>query len=216
MLTKPPVPYDLCVADPISCWETVGSTPVQQSVVGTFNQEKALVGAFSVIVRLHRLIVCSTNKTPSHFSPCKPRLWWPACTMAASYWGKWNPFSMSSWKTFSDENNQNKSVQKKCYFEEKSFDEVSACTINCRRVKFTGVCWDLRLDIVDNITYRWEQPGLLTSSAIVSADTKLKSEKWQTVKHLWCWMQIVRRLAETKKWRAWDVRNLMGVIKTVR
>ena len=27
MLTKPPVPYDLCVADPISRWETVGSTP---------------------------------------------------------------------------------------------------------------------------------------------------------------------------------------------
>ena len=26
-----------------------------------FNQEKALVGAFSVIVQLQRLIVCSTN-----------------------------------------------------------------------------------------------------------------------------------------------------------
>ena len=34
MLTKPPVPFDLCVA-----------------VVAAFNQEKALVGAFSVIVQ---------------------------------------------------------------------------------------------------------------------------------------------------------------------
>ena len=25
---QPTVPYDFCVADPISCWETVGSTPV--------------------------------------------------------------------------------------------------------------------------------------------------------------------------------------------
>ena len=33
MLTKPPVPYDNCVADPISCWETVGSTPVLHSVL---------------------------------------------------------------------------------------------------------------------------------------------------------------------------------------
>ena len=56
MLTKP-VPYDLCVGDPISCWETVGSTPIYHSVlnvktvVAAFNQEKALVGAFSVIVK---------------------------------------------------------------------------------------------------------------------------------------------------------------------
>ena len=28
MLTNLPVPYDLCVADPISHWETMGSTPV--------------------------------------------------------------------------------------------------------------------------------------------------------------------------------------------
>ena len=35
MLTNPPVPYDLWVAD----------------LVGAFNQEKALVGAFSVIVQ---------------------------------------------------------------------------------------------------------------------------------------------------------------------
>ena len=31
-----------------------------KALVGAFNQEKALVGAFSVIVQLHRLIVCST------------------------------------------------------------------------------------------------------------------------------------------------------------
>ena len=33
-------------------------------LVGAFNQEKALVGAFSVIVQLHRLIVHSTIKDP--------------------------------------------------------------------------------------------------------------------------------------------------------
>ena len=40
MLTNPPIPYE---------------------VVAPFNQEKALVGAFSVIVQLHRLIVYSTS-----------------------------------------------------------------------------------------------------------------------------------------------------------
>ena len=30
-------------------------------LVGTFNQEKALIGAFSMILQLHRLIVCSTS-----------------------------------------------------------------------------------------------------------------------------------------------------------
>ena len=40
MLTKPPVPYDFCVGNPIS------------TLVGAFNQEKALVGAFSVIRNL--------------------------------------------------------------------------------------------------------------------------------------------------------------------
>ena len=44
--------------DPISCLHTVGSMPVQHSVlnvkavVAAFNQEKALVGAFSVITNL--------------------------------------------------------------------------------------------------------------------------------------------------------------------
>ena len=57
MLTNPPVPYDFCVGIPISCLLTVGSTPVQHSVlnmeavVAAFNQEKALVGAFSMIVK---------------------------------------------------------------------------------------------------------------------------------------------------------------------
>ena len=32
-----------------------------KALVGTFNQEKTLVGAFSVIVQLHRLIVYSTG-----------------------------------------------------------------------------------------------------------------------------------------------------------
>ena len=46
----------------------MGSTTIQHSVLyvkavvaAVFNQEKALVGAFSVIVQLHRLIVPSTN-----------------------------------------------------------------------------------------------------------------------------------------------------------
>ena len=57
-----PVPYDNCVADPISCLLTVGSMPVKHSALnvkalaGAFNQEKALVGVFSAIVQLHRLI----------------------------------------------------------------------------------------------------------------------------------------------------------------
>ena len=33
-----------------------------KAVVAAFNQEKALVGAFSVIVQLHRLIVYSTSE----------------------------------------------------------------------------------------------------------------------------------------------------------
>ena len=60
MLTNQPVPYDFCVGDPISRLLTVGSTPLKHSVclnsvlkalVGAFNQEKALVGAFSVNVK---------------------------------------------------------------------------------------------------------------------------------------------------------------------
>ena len=33
-----------------------------KALVGAFNQEKALVGAFSVIVQLHRLIVNSSSE----------------------------------------------------------------------------------------------------------------------------------------------------------
>ena len=36
-----------------------------KAVVAAFNQEKALVGAFSVIVQLHQLIVYSTNSVVS-------------------------------------------------------------------------------------------------------------------------------------------------------
>ena len=69
MLTNPPVPYDFCVSVPISCLLSVGrgvNARLAQclnivlnvkALVGAFNQEKALVGAFSVIVQLHRLIV---------------------------------------------------------------------------------------------------------------------------------------------------------------
>ena len=44
-----------------------------KAVLGDFNQEKALVGAFSVIVQLRRLIVCSTNLNnviPGLFDVC--------------------------------------------------------------------------------------------------------------------------------------------------
>ena len=47
MLTNPPVPDDFCVGVPISHLLTVGSTPVQHSVLnvkvleGALNQEKA-------------------------------------------------------------------------------------------------------------------------------------------------------------------------------
>ena len=57
MLTNPPVPYDFCIGVPISRLLTMGSMPIKHSVlnvkalVGAFNQEKALVGAFSVIVK---------------------------------------------------------------------------------------------------------------------------------------------------------------------
>ena len=57
MLTKPPIPYDLCVADPISRWINaclycLNSVLNVKAVIGAFNQEKALVGAFSVITNL--------------------------------------------------------------------------------------------------------------------------------------------------------------------
>ena len=60
MLTNLPVPCDLCVRHPNFISTYRGLTPVYYSLnsffnvktlVGTFNQEKALVGAFSVIVK---------------------------------------------------------------------------------------------------------------------------------------------------------------------
>ena len=45
----PPVPYDICVLNNVKV------------VVSAFNQEKALVGAFSLIVQLCRWIVRSSN-----------------------------------------------------------------------------------------------------------------------------------------------------------
>ena len=65
---QPAVPYDFCVGNPISCLLNIGSTPFEHSVlhvkavVAAFNQEKALVGGFSVILQLHRLIVYSTSQ----------------------------------------------------------------------------------------------------------------------------------------------------------
>ena len=57
MLINPPITHDFCIGIPISHQLTMGSTPVKvKVVVAAFNQEKALVGAFSVIVQLHRLI----------------------------------------------------------------------------------------------------------------------------------------------------------------
>ena len=38
-------------------------------LVGAYNQEKALVGAFSVIVQLHRLIDLRHYPPPSHIMP---------------------------------------------------------------------------------------------------------------------------------------------------
>ena len=66
MLSNPLVLYDFCVGVPISRSLSVGSTRVKHShncvlnviaLVGAFNQKKALVGAFSVIVKTD----CETN-----------------------------------------------------------------------------------------------------------------------------------------------------------
>ena len=57
MLTNLPVLYDFCIVDPILHLLTMGSKPVQHSVlnvkalVGAFNQEKALIRAFAMIVK---------------------------------------------------------------------------------------------------------------------------------------------------------------------
>ena len=73
MLTNPPVLYDFCVGDPISHLLTVGSMPIYlaqclnsvlnvKAVVAAFNQEKALVGAFSVITNLRMEFGCNFLK----------------------------------------------------------------------------------------------------------------------------------------------------------
>ena len=43
-------------------------------LVGAFNQEKTLVGAFSVIVKLRRWFVCSSNKDESFNGGCEDDL----------------------------------------------------------------------------------------------------------------------------------------------
>ena len=74
MLIKLPIPYDLCVCIPISCLPTYRNTAwvkahclILNSVlnvkalVGNFNWEKALEGAFAVIVKSSRTFVSSCN-----------------------------------------------------------------------------------------------------------------------------------------------------------
>ena len=52
MLIKPPVPYHpILVSAPHIYLLWVNSVLNVKALVGTFNQEKALVGAFSVIVK---------------------------------------------------------------------------------------------------------------------------------------------------------------------
>ena len=77
-----------------------------KALVGAFNQEEALVGAFSVIVQLHRLIVYSTNPRSEaaaevtaaaarislrdirHF----PASFWLLCLATLTYYGSIFPF----------------------------------------------------------------------------------------------------------------------------
>ena len=70
MLTNQAVPYDLGVKIPISRLLTMSNAYLAlclnsvlnvKALEGAFNQEKTLAGAFSVIVQLSRLIICSTN-----------------------------------------------------------------------------------------------------------------------------------------------------------
>ena len=67
MLTNLPVPYDICVCNPISRLLTMRSMPVKQSVLIVVLDVKAVVAAFKqeknlfVIVQLPRLIVYSTT-----------------------------------------------------------------------------------------------------------------------------------------------------------
>ena len=54
----------ICISNPISHLLTVGSTPIQHSLNSVLNVKAVvvLVGAFSVIVQLLRLIVNSSNQ----------------------------------------------------------------------------------------------------------------------------------------------------------
>ena len=67
MLTNLPSPYNFCISIAIPCLvnaclaQCLNSVLNVKGLVGALNQEKALVGAFSLIVQLRRLIVCSTN-----------------------------------------------------------------------------------------------------------------------------------------------------------
>ena len=93
MLTNLPVP--------VSRLLTMGSAPVKHSVlnvkavVAAFHQEKALVGAFSVIIHHRRLIVYSTNYLAPPGMTCCVNASddeWPAITpseapaVARSHW----------------------------------------------------------------------------------------------------------------------------------
>ena len=78
-----------------------------KALVGTFNQEKALVGAFSVIVQLHRLIVYSTrfNCRPEQIFALHSAL--PHCILGtdpAAAAGAWTV------KYTSNNNNYNKDI----------------------------------------------------------------------------------------------------------
>ena len=58
-----------------------------KAVVAAFNQEKALVGAFSVIVQLHRLIVFSTSPGGE---PISAR-WMPGANLIKTKRMSWRP-----------------------------------------------------------------------------------------------------------------------------
>ena len=85
MLTNlPPVPYDFASASQFHVYTYCGvkarlayclnSVLNVKALIGAFNQEKALVGAFSVIVQFHRLIVCSTKTHSPNVSSVLIRL----------------------------------------------------------------------------------------------------------------------------------------------
>ena len=95
MLTKLPVPYDFCASVPISCLLTVGSTPVQHSVliVSSINRFAALL----LITVIHRCSAsCCRSWCRGRSTPRTWRCWWawrrPArrCrTGCWSWWARW-------------------------------------------------------------------------------------------------------------------------------